>query len=992
MKLIKLLLFVFCVLISLQISAQNISLFKQLGGKIDYTMIGNTLNPNENSIDFDSYLTSTSANLAIPAGSTIKNAYIYWAGYAEGAGDFNITLNGLAITADRQFRAPTKNAFGAFKDITDQVKAAGNTTYTVTDLVPELNTDTRTGNFGGWCIVVVYENPILPVNLINIYDGFEEVPRRIEIKLNNLDVENNVGASIGFLAWEGDRAIDVGEELSVFTERNLLNPTVLSTTINPATNAFNGTNSISGSETLYNMDIDIYDIQRVVQASDKELSVVLRSSIDVVLVNTIITKLNNRLPDGTSEIVKVKNTCDTRSLEVDYVVRNLNATRALPANTSVSLFANDTFLGVFQTPSEIPVGGSLNMMAVVTVPDTVANSFDLKVTVDNNNGVANVIEIVEDNNTFVFPVTLQTVTATGNISYNGPYCTSISVPQLVTSTVTPKGTGAYTATPAGLTIDAITGSITPSTSTAGNYTVAYTIPASGSCPVFTTTATVEIISAPAPQVVSPLNYCQNTVATALTATVATGGSLLWYTAATGGVGSATAPIPATNVPGMFTFYVTQTVGICESNRVPIVVNVLSLTTGIITYKSPICLDSSAQQLVTSTVTPAGIGTFSATPAGLVINPTTGAITPNTSLVGTYTVTFAIPATATCPPFTTNTTVEIISVPAPVVVTPLSYCQNTVAPALTATSVAGGSLLWYTTPTGGTGSTTAPIPSTNIAGPSTYYVSQKVGDCESMRMAIMVNVLPQPDVYIPSGVLCFDRDNNLREAFLIDSGLDPTLYTFQWFTVNGTTSTPIANATGNSYSATMPGSYGLVVTSQPDNCVSEMTVSVVTPYYAPQRIITTSSEYFTNGQTITVEVVPPGDYEYQLNDGVFQSSNVFNNLPSGTYTITVRGTNGCNDIISDTATLVGYPNYFTPNNDGIHDTWNIWELTATQPNSVINIFDRFGKFLKQITPGGPGWDGFYNNNPAFETDYWFTVTYEEKGVRDKIFRAHFSLVR
>jgi gliding motility-associated-like protein len=74
----------------------------------------------------------------------------------------------------------------------------------------------------------------------------------------------------------------------------------------------------------------------------------------------------------------------------------------------------------------------------------------------------------------------------------------------------------------------------------------------------------------APTATTPINYCQGVTATALTAT---GANLLWYTSATGGTGSATAPIPATTNAGIITYYVSQTIGICESVRTAIVVNI-----------------------------------------------------------------------------------------------------------------------------------------------------------------------------------------------------------------------------------------------------------------------------------------------------------------------------------------------------------------------------------------------------------------------------------
>lgn len=92
-------------------------------------------------------------------------------------------------------------------------------------------------------------------------------------------------------------------------------------------------------------------------------------------------------------------------------------------------------------------------------------------------------------------------------------------------------------------------------------------------------------------------------------------------------------------------------------------------------------------------------------------------------------------------------------------------------------------------------------------------------------------------------------------------------------------------------------------------------------------------------------------------------------------------------LSASATIIDYPKYFTPNGDGVHDTWNITAFS----DAVIFIFDRYGKLLKQISPNGLGWDGTYNGYLLPSTDYWFTIAYIENSV-NKTFRAHFSLKR
>ena len=73
----------------------------------------------------------------------------------------------------------------------------------------------------------------------------------------------------------------------------------------------------------------------------------------------------------------------------------------------------------------------------------------------------------------------------------------------------------------------------------------------------------------APTVVSPIVYCQLATASALTAT---GTNLLWYTAATGGLGAITAPTPSAAVAGTVTYYVSQSNSCGESPRAAIVVN------------------------------------------------------------------------------------------------------------------------------------------------------------------------------------------------------------------------------------------------------------------------------------------------------------------------------------------------------------------------------------------------------------------------------------
>ena len=104
-------------------------------------------------------------------------------------------------------------------------------------------------------------------------------------------------------------------------------------------------------------------------------------------------------------------------------------------------------------------------------------------------------------------ITITTLPA-ATISYAGsPFCSSLVGAQAVTQTGTAGGT--YSST-AGLTINAATGAITPSSSTAGTYTVTYTMAAAGGCAAQTATTSITITTLPVATIsYTGTPYCQN---------------------------------------------------------------------------------------------------------------------------------------------------------------------------------------------------------------------------------------------------------------------------------------------------------------------------------------------------------------------------------------------------------------------------------------------------------------------------------------------------
>ena len=248
---------------------------------------------------------------------------------------------------------------------------------------------------------------------------------------------------------------------------------------------------------------------------------------------------------------------------------------------------------------------------------------------------------------------------TAIISYAGtPFCNSLAAPQPVTLTGTSGGV--YSALPAGLTIDASSGVITPNTSTLGTYTVTYTIAAAGGCAIVTATTPVTITTAPTATISYAGSPFCNSIATPQSVTrIGTAGGT--YTAIPAGltIDAGTGAItPSTSAAGTYTVtYAIAASGGCSAITTTTPVTITTAPAATISYAgSPFCTSVATSQSVTLTGTTGGI--FTALPAGLTIDATTGAVLPSTSTVGTYTVTYTIAASGGCSVVTTTAPVII----------------------------------------------------------------------------------------------------------------------------------------------------------------------------------------------------------------------------------------------------------------------------------------------------------------------------------------------
>ncbi len=224
-------------------------------------------------------------------------------------------------------------------------------------------------------------------------------------------------------------------------------------------------------------------------------------------------------------------------------------------------------------------------------------------------------------------------------------------------------------------------------------------------------------------------------------------------------------------------------------------------------------------------------------------------------------------------------------------------------------------------------------------------------------------------------LNFSPEPIVLQGGVIDGS--PSNYYYNWST--GETTSEIEIDT--------PGTYTVRV-SNTNGCFKDRTITV-----SPSNIASiTQIEVIDASQNNSISVIVngEGDYEYALDNsnGPYQDGTTFNNVQPGIYTIYVRDKNNCG-ITEDFVSVIGFPKFFTPNNDEVNDYWQVYGVSEQfQANSKIYIFDRYGKLLTTLNPLSPGWDGTFNGEKMPTSDYWFKVTLED----GRTYTNHFTLKR
>ncbi|WP_242920027.1 gliding motility-associated C-terminal domain-containing protein [Pontibacter liquoris] len=94
----------------------------------------------------------------------------------------------------------------------------------------------------------------------------------------------------------------------------------------------------------------------------------------------------------------------------------------------------------------------------------------------------------------------------------------------------------------------------------------------------------------------------------------------------------------------------------------------------------------------------------------------------------------------------------------------------------------------------------------------------------------------------------------------------------------------------------------------------------------------------------------------------------------TYTVTVLTPGGCtftDDVTVTVLPFVDVPNTFTPNRDGINDTWEIANIEK-YPNCTVEVFNQWGTLVFRSEGYGEKWDGRFNGQELPLATYYYVI--------------------
>jgi len=282
----------------------------------------------------------------------------------------------------------------------------------------------------------------------------------------------------------------------------------------------------------------------------------------------------------------------------------------------------------------------------------------------------------------------------------------------------------------------------------------------------------------------------------------------------------------------------------------------------------------------------------------------------------------------------------------------------------------------------------------ISNNTVFWVrGEKTGnDCLGITQ-ITLNVIQTAVIELDSSnnVICIDPlTEEVLNPIVLGSNLGAD-YNYKWIK-DGTTQI----SENPTIEVTEIGRYKVEITSTVTGCSyfsNEVEITLASiPVNHETWLSVEQSEPFSSTNNVRITAYGLGDsvFSYRLDNGSINYDGIFNNLSAGAHIITITNAQGCFSPLQVPIYIIGFPKFFTPNNDGYNDWWNIYDSDeAFELESIdIRIYDRYGKLVTTINSSERGWDGTYNGQMLRSDDYWFEIIMPD----NHIYRNHFSLVR
>lgn len=316
------------------------------------------------------------------------------------------------------------------------------------------------------------------------------------------------------------------------------------------------------------------------------------------------------------------------------------------------------------------------------------------------------------------------------------------------------------------------------------------------------------------------------------------------------------------------------------------------------------------------------------------------------------------------------------------------CSGT---AILSASASAGQVLWYDTAT-----STTPIfigdnfTTPNLTNTTSYFVEANNSNCISSTRtevtAVIDSTIPEFDLVQDTYVFCEDIGSIDLETINPKGN-----YRYVWKKEGSLISGDLSSITINS-----SGTYSVRAISTAGCQSQEKTIVVNKSEKASitKDDILIIDDSTNNSIEIVTQNLGIGEYEFSLDDkfGIYKNQGTFDNITTGLHTLYIRDKLGCG-IQEYQFSILAYPKFFTPNNDGENDVWKITGFDKNFYNiSNIYIYNRFGKLIYTIKEDDEGWNGNYQNKKLPANSYWFSVTLTDINGFLIQKKGNFSLIR